>query len=124
MAHNYGYSSEDLLTSVSGATGSSALAYDPLTRLHQAATVRFGYDGEDRIGEYNSSGAQTTRFVHGPGVDEPLIEYSGSGLATRKFLHADERGSIVASDDAGNVTNVGRYDELNRSRCPRHGYAV
>jgi RHS repeat-associated protein len=126
VAYNYGYSSENLLTSVSGATWSRALAYDPMMRLHQAATTRFGYEGEDRIAEYNSSGAQTTRFVHGPGVDEPLIEYTGSGLTTRKFLHADERGSIVAaSDDAGNVTHVGRYDEYGRTQsfASRFGFA-
>ena len=36
------------------------------------------------------------RYVHGPGIDEPLVWYEGSSTSDRRFLHADERGSIVA----------------------------
>jgi RHS repeat-associated protein len=65
------------------------------------------------IQEIQGSGGPTRRrFVHGPGVDEPLVWYEGSGTADKRYLHADERGSIVAiSDGAGNVTNINRYDE-------------
>jgi RHS repeat-associated protein len=81
--------------------------------------TRTVYDGEDRIAEYSSSGAQTGRFVHGPGpstgsgqADEPLVSYGGSGLTQRNYQHADERGSIVAiSDDSGAATRVLAYDE-------------
>ncbi|HEV2078763.1 MAG TPA: hypothetical protein VGR19_02535 [Allosphingosinicella sp.] len=34
------------------------------------------------------------RYVHGPGVDEPLVTYEGFGTTNRRSLHADERGSI------------------------------
>jgi RHS repeat-associated protein len=115
VANSYGYSSENLLTNVSGSTWSNVLSYDPGMRLYQTGSVRNGYDGDERIAEYNSSGTQTARYIHGPGIDEPLIGYSGSGLATRSFLHADERGTIIArSDDAGNVVSVGKFDEYGK----------
>jgi RHS repeat-associated protein len=116
--YTHGYSSENLLRSVSGSGWAGTLTYDPLMRLYDAGAggrTRFVYDGEDRIAEYSSNGSQVARFVQGPGVDEPLIEYTGSGLGTRRFTHADERGTIIAvSDDAGNVTKVGRFDEHGR----------
>ena len=95
----FAYSSENLLTSVSGA-GNAALTYDPMMRLHQltsnGATTRFGDDGVSMVAEYDGAGTLTRRFVHGPGVDEPIVQYEGSGTSDRRFLHADERGSIVA----------------------------
>ena len=128
IGYTYGYSSENLLNTVSNGSWTGTLLYDPLTRLYESGAngrSRFVYDGEDRIAEYYSTGAQTYRFVHGPGVDEPLIQYSGTNLATRQFLHADERGSIIAtSDDAGTVTSVGRYDEYGKTQTStsRFGY--
>jgi RHS repeat-associated protein len=125
----YGYSSENLLTSVNGGSWTGTLLYDPAMRLYEAGVnskTRFVHDGHTRIAEYSSSGAQTARYVHGPGIDEPLVAYSGSGLATRSFLHADERGTIVArSDDAGNVVSVGRFDEYGKTQnfANRFGFA-
>jgi RHS repeat-associated protein len=91
------------------------LAYDPLMRLYQvagASTTRLAHDGSDVIAEYNGSNGMMRRYVHGPGVDEPLVWYEGSGTSDRRFLHADERGSIVAvSNGSGTVTNVNTYDE-------------
>ena len=110
----YAYSSENLLTSVSG---SIALAYDPAMRLYQTSggapgTIRFSYDGVDLIAEYNSSNALLRRYVHGPGSDEPLVWYEGSGTTDRRFLHADERGSVVAvTNSSGTTLNINGYDE-------------
>ncbi len=36
-----------------------------------AATTRFGYDGQDRVVEYDGAGSVLRRYVHGPGDDEP-----------------------------------------------------
>jgi RHS repeat-associated protein len=87
------------------------------------------YDGLDRIAEYNG-GIQRARFVHGPGVDEPLVSYensgSGYGLNQVNYLHADERGSIIATSTNGQVTAIGRYDEYGRTQSfggNRFGYA-
>jgi RHS repeat-associated protein len=108
---SFTYSSENLLT---GAP-SAALTYDPAMRLYEVAgtaTTRFLYDGADLIAEYDAAGNMTRRYVHGPGVDEPILAYTGSGTGTRRWLHADERGSIVAeSNSSGIVEQINSYDE-------------
>ena len=100
----------------SGATNAS-LAYDPLGRLWQvsggAGTTRFVYDGDRLIAEYNGAGSLLRRYVHGPGVDEPVVWYEGAGVgaASRRYLHADHQGSVVAiADAAGTVLGINRYD--------------
>jgi hypothetical protein len=126
--NSYGYSSENLLTS---APSSTTLSYDPANRLYQTAgggtTTRFGYDGSQMIGEYNSANTLQRRYVFGPGTDEPLVWYEGTGTATRRYFHADERGSVVAvSDASGNmVTALNRYDEYGNAQgtlTGRFGY--
>lgn len=94
-------------------------------RLYQTAggtpgTTRFAYDGSDLIGEYNSSNSLQRRFVHGPGMDEPIVWYEGSGTTDRRFLHADERGSVVAIG-SGTGTSVNTYDEYGIPRSSNTG---
>ncbi|ALJ11563.1 RHS repeat domain-containing protein [Sphingopyxis macrogoltabida] len=109
---SYTYSSENLLKT---GPGSATLAYDPALRLYQTvgtATTRFQYDGPSLIAEYNGSNVLQRRFVHGPGVDEPLVWYEGTGLTDRRWYHADERGSIVAvSNGSGAALGINAYDE-------------
>jgi len=67
------------------------------------------------IAEYNSSGTILRRYVHGSGVDEPIVWYEGSGTSDRRWLVADERGSIVAvTNSSGTVTDTYSYDEYGR----------
>ena len=85
-------------------------------RLYQvtqgASTTRMGYDGLDRIAEYDAANAVQRRYIHGPGIDNPIAWYEGSGITTRRFLTADERGSIIAvTDSAGAVLSLNKYDE-------------
>ena len=81
----------------SGATNAT-LAYDPVGRLWQVSggsgTTRFVYDGDRLIAEYNGAGSLLRRYVHGPGVDEPLVWYEGAGVGagSRRYLHADRSG--------------------------------
>lgn len=67
--------------------------------------------------EYNGAGTTILRrYAHGPGTDEPIVWYEGAALTTRNFLHADERGSIIATSDAGGAATVytyGPYGEPN-----------
>ena len=113
-SQTYGYSSENLLTSASGGI---AFAYDPLLRLYQTSggspgTTRLAYDGANLVAEYDGTNALLRRYVHGAGVDEPLVWYEGSGTSNRRFLHADERGSIVAlTDSNGAIIATNSYDE-------------
>ncbi|AMG75790.1 YD repeat-containing protein [Sphingopyxis granuli] len=112
----YTYTAENLLKT---APGSTTLAYDPLGRLYQTVkspvTTRFLYDGIDMIGEYDAANAVQRRYVHGPGIDNPIVWYEGSAIsnATRRFLMADERGSVVSvTDSAGATVNINAYDEF------------
>jgi RHS repeat-associated protein len=102
--------------SASGAK-SAALKYDPLGRLYEVSTpsavTRFVYDGDRLIAEYNSSGTLLRRYVHGSGVDEPLVWYEGATVSAgnRRYLHADHQGSIVAASNAsGAMLQVNAYD--------------
>jgi RHS repeat-associated protein len=108
----YSYTSENRLAKVPGSTN---LAYDAAGRLYylSAGDTAFHYDGHSLIMEADhQGGAIRRRYVHGPGVDEPLVWYEGAGTSDRRWLHADERGSIVAiSDGSGVATTINSYDE-------------
>jgi RHS repeat-associated protein len=110
----YGYDAENRLTNASGSMN-AALSYDPAGRLFQttgSATTQFLYDGDALVGEYDGSGALLRRYVHGPGVDEPVLWYEGADLSNRRYLRPDHQGSIVAvSDASGNSLNTNTYDE-------------
>jgi RHS repeat-associated protein len=111
---SYGYTSENRMVT---APGSTSLAYDPLLRLYETVgggtTTRFGYDGLNLIAEYDGANALQRRYVHGAGVDQPLVWYEGAGTATRRWFHADERGSVIAVSDANGdlYGTINRYDE-------------
>lgn len=42
------------------------------------------YDGDRLIAEYDGSGALKRRYVHGAGVDEPLLWYEGDVVSAAK----------------------------------------
>ena len=91
------------------------LSYDPLGRLRQSSaasgTTDFIYDGDRLSTEY--SGANITRrYVHGPGVDEPIVWYEGSGTSDRRYLITDHQGTAIAEDGASVVRYAyGPYGE-------------
>ena len=80
------------------------------------------------MAEYNGAGSLLRRYVHGPGVDEPVVWYEGSGVgpASRRYLHTDHQGSVVAiADAAGTVLGVNRYDPYgvpSAGNLGRYGY--
>jgi RHS repeat-associated protein len=108
----FGYNVENSMTY---GAGISHFYPDPSGRLIRAvgaADTRYAWDGLDLAIEYNASGTVLRRYVHGPGMDEPLVWYEGSGTSDRRWLHADERGSIVAvSDGTGTSIATNSYDE-------------
>jgi len=114
-AKTYTYDFSNRLTSASGSPTAN-LSYDPIGRLYQVAagsTVRFVYDGADVIAEVDTSGGVLRRYVHGAGMDEPLVWFEGaghsaSGTPDRRHLYADERGSVVAVE--GSTVTVNKYD--------------
>jgi len=119
----FGYDTENRLVSASGAK-TATLKYDPLGRLWEAATssgtVRFVYDGDRLIAEYATGGALQRRYVHGAGVDEPLLWYEGSAVSssTRRYLHADHQGSIVAASNPSGTLISGQKHSFDAYGIP------
>ncbi len=104
---------------VSPCTDANATArfkYDPLgRRVEKVAggkTYRYVYDGIDILRETITDGATTTtyRYVHGPGIDEPLARQHIE-TATLHYYHADGLGSIVRMTDSSRQAVLSRqYD--------------
>jgi RHS repeat-associated protein len=99
---SFTYDVENRLRSASGGGAPITLDYDPQGRLRQiagSATTQLLYDGDRLVAEYDG-GASTPlrRYVHGIGIDEPLVWYEGAtpSSSTRRWLHADRQGSIIA----------------------------
>lgn len=99
-----------------------AYAYDPLgRRVEKRVTekdegrlktkiTRYLYDNEDILIEYDEKGKIGNRYIHGPGIDEPLALVQGKETY---FYHADGLGSIVAlTDKAGKVVQDYWYDSF------------
>jgi RHS repeat-associated protein len=100
---------------VSGPDAAS-FSYDPTGRLARStgagATTRFQYDATNLIAEYDANGALLRRYVHGAGIDDPIVWYEGAGTASKSWLYADERGSVtLVANAAGAAFNINRYDE-------------
>jgi RHS repeat-associated protein len=108
----YAYDVENRLVERSGGV---VLTYDPLGRLFRVATSTgantFLYDGDALVGEYNSLGEMTRRYVHNVGADVPLLSYEGATLGLPSYLHADHQGSIVAVSDPWGAGTINSYDE-------------
>ena len=107
------------------AKSTDTLTYDPAGRLFEVndgASTRFLYDGDNLIAETNSSGVVQRRYVHGPGIDEPLVWYVGSTTATKRYLVADNIGSISAVTDAsGVVLSYNKYNEYGLTASGNSG---
>ena len=72
--------------------------------------TRYVYDNEDIILELNGSNNIQARYVHGPGIDEPLMMTRGGN---NYYYHADGLGSIVAiTDETGAVIEKYVYDSF------------
>ena len=112
------YDVENRLVSAVG-TLNASLVYDPMGRLFQTSdptvsnsTTQFVYDGDELIGEYDGAGNLLRRYVHGPGVDEPVMWAEGAGLTDLRFYHPDHQGSIIATATAtGAPFETYTYDE-------------
>jgi RHS repeat-associated protein len=117
--NGYCYDSENRLTGAgtpANCTASATLAYDPFGRLKDltasSVTTSFAYDGISLIAEYNGSGTLLRRYVHGPGIDEPIVHYEGAGTTDKRWLYADERGSVMAIADRFKMSlATNTYDE-------------
>jgi RHS repeat-associated protein len=126
----YAYNANDSLVSASKAGLAATLKYDALGRLRQsvigAATRNLVYSGPKLAVEYDGAGNVLNRYVHGPGMDEPLVAYQGENTAAKSWLYADHSGSIVAQANASGAstgtTTYGPYGEPGGDAPGRFGY--
>ena len=106
---SYTYDIENRLVAASGGT-SANLRYDPLGRLYEvtgpSSATRFLYDGDELVAEYNPAGTLLRRYLHGKGVDDPVVWLEGSayGGANARWLHRDHQGSIIGYSDGATAT--------------------
>ena len=89
-------------------------------------TTNLTYDGVDLVAEYNSGGTLLRRYVHGPGVDEPLVWYEGTTTTNKTWLYQDQLGSVIGTaNSAGTSTAIhsyGPYGEPNIATGIRFRY--
>lgn len=119
--NSYAYDVENRLKTATVGGVALTLNYDPLGRLWQMVTptktLEFTHDGDAIVMEVN--GANTSRYVHGPGDDDPMIQYVG---ATRYSLQPDYQGSIASVADAtGAKFAINKYDEYGIGPAANYG---
>ncbi len=110
----YAFDADNKLKTAAKTGYSAALTYDAEGRLRRttlAGTITdLAYDGVDLVAEYDGAGTLLRRYVHGPGVDEPLVWYEGSTTANKSWLYADHLGSIIGTaNSAGTSTAIHSY---------------
>ncbi len=135
--NTYAYDVENRMISAITTTGTNTIIYDPLGRLWRVtlgglSSLQYLQDGDhivERYGVNDTTGALNSRYVFGPGVDEPLIWYPASSPTVPRSLESDAQGSIVSvADTNGNVLNIIAYDEYgiasytNPNNPPLFGY--
>lgn len=110
----YSWDFENRLTSVVLPGGNSVtFVYDPLGRRIRKSDAIYVYDGINLIQESDSAGNLVARYVHGPGVDEPLVAYRGSAT---EFFEGDGLGSITSlSSTAGAVNQTYVFDSFGNT---------
>jgi RHS repeat-associated protein len=126
----YDWDVENHLVAVHTPSQTVTFKYDPIGRRIEragATVTRFVYDREDIIEERDGSNALAFRYVHGPGIDEPLARRDVMTSQTA-FLHPDANGSITDSTDSGGqISPRYRYDSygiaLVGSAVSGHAYA-
>jgi len=118
--------SEDVENRLISAAGQGTVAtyeYDPLGRRAAKVVngVRTEYlsDGVEEVAEYDANGTLLRRYVHGPGVDEPIAMVTpggSSGGETVLYYHTDAQGSVIAMSDAsGAAIETHTYDAFGVS---------
>ncbi|MFN3806515.1 RHS repeat domain-containing protein [Asticcacaulis sp.] len=110
--------SYDISNRLIGLSTGASLSYDAAGRLWQVSSVsgvttRFLHVSSIVVGEYDSNNILLRRYVHGPGIDDPVVLYEDASINSKKYLIKDERGSVISiSDNNGNQVVANTYDEF------------
>ena len=106
-ARTFTYDAADRL--ISETSTGTPFTYDPFgrrsTKTASSETTTLIYDAEDVIAEYDDQGQLVRKFIHGPGIDNPVMMTTGGSSS---YYHADRLGSIIALTDA-NINPVETY---------------
>ncbi len=119
----YNYDAFNRLIAVNATGTALDLDYDPDGRLTKTTlnggVIQYLYDGDALVAEYDGTGQLLRRYVHGAGVDDPLVWYEGNTTIDARYLLADERGSIMAeTDGAGAVIASHQYGAFGEPGDP------
>jgi RHS repeat-associated protein len=126
--YHYYYDCENLLT-CAVYLGPSNLhidyAYDYANRRIERKEVssqsteilRYVYDGDSIIAEYDGSGNLLRKYIHGPNIDEPVCMINVGGESeTKYYYHFDGLGSVAAlTDNSGQKIETYRYDPFGKT---------
>lgn len=120
------YNANNLLLTAEQSGVTTTLTYDAENRLYSIAksgsTTRFLYDGQDLIAELSTGGTVLRRYVHGPGIDDPIVWYEGAGTGTKRYFHENHQGSIVGiTDSSGDSYAINAYDEYGNRAAGNAG---
>jgi RHS repeat-associated protein len=94
-----------------------AKAYDGTT------VTKYLYDGGQILAEYDGSNNLLHKYIHGPGVDQPICMIDVNDANATYYYHFDGLGSVVAlSDDSGDTVQVYEYSVFGQAAAsdPNH----
>ena len=115
-AFTFGYDPENRLNTITGSE-SATYTYDyqgrRTSKTVDGVKTTYLYDGLNLVSE--TTNGQTTYFLNGPGIDEPLAMSKGGAVS---YFSVDGLGSIVATNDpAGTVTHSVAFDAWGNVRA-------
>jgi RHS repeat-associated protein len=101
----------DAVNRLTGVDGTISYSYDALGRRASKTVngniTNYVYDGARVIAEYDGAGQLLRKYIHGPGLDEPVLMQTG---ATRYYYLFDSLGSVIGLTDAsGGLLEAYRY---------------
>ena len=72
--------------------------------------VKYVYDGDQCIAEYDGNNHLLRKFLYGPGIDQPISMIDVKDSNATYYYHYDALGSVVAlSDSGGDTVEVYEY---------------
>jgi RHS repeat-associated protein len=72
--------------------------------------MKYLYDGDSIIAEYDATGALVHKYIYGPGVDQPICMIDVADANATYYYHFDGLGSVMAlTNSSGSVANLYEY---------------
>ena len=72
--------------------------------------MKYLYDGDQTIAEYDGNNSLLHKYIYGPGVDQPICMIDVENSSATYYYHFDGLGSVIAlTNSAGSVVNLYEY---------------